>query len=130
MKTCLKTLPILGLLILGACRAAQLYDPGPTAVQASSAENMRKAILDSLAGRGWVAAEEQPGAIHATLFVRAHTAKIRIDYDADSFDIDYVDSSNLEYEQRPDGTQIIHENYNSWIRNLVRDISIRAGRPG
>ena len=128
MKLNLRTVSMAALLLLVACRAAQLYDPGRVQARTSSAEDMRQAILVSLAARGWVAAEDQPGVIHATLYVRAHTAKIRIDYDAESFDINYADSSNLEYEKSAGGTEYIHENYNSWVQNLVRDISIRAGR--
>lgn len=130
MKPLYKALPILGLVVLGSCRTAQLHNTGRVPVQASSTEHMREAILQSLAARRWVAAEDQPGLIQATLFVRAHTAKVRIEYDAESFSISYADSNNLKYRKRADGTEYIHGNYNNWVRILMQEIAVRAGRSG
>ena len=130
MRSRYKALPILCLLLLGSCRTAKLYNTGRVPVEASSAEHMREAILGALAARDWVAAEDQPGMIQASLFVRAHTAKVRIEYDADSFSINYVDSTNLKYQKRSDGTEYIHDNYNSWVRILMREIAVRAGGAG
>lgn len=130
MKSYFRLLPILCLLLLGSCRTAPLYNTGRVPVHASSAEHMRNAILEALAARGWVAGEDQPGVIQATLFVRSHVAKIRIEYDADSFSIHYVDSTNLKYEKKPSGAEYIHKNYNSWVRILTQEIMARASRAG
>lgn len=65
----------------------------------------------------------EPGIIDATLHLRTHVAVVRIDYDRDSFSVKYVRSENLNHERRPDGTEVIHPNFNSWVENLIGDIA-------
>ena len=62
----------------------------------------------------------RPGVIRATLHLRTHVAVTEITYNEQVFSIIYVDSTNLDY----DGTSI-HKNYNGWIQNLERAISVQ-----
>lgn len=59
------------------------------------------------------------GVIKARQQSRAHTAEIRINYTASSYDINYENSQNL----RASGGQI-HKNYNRWVRNLDKEIQL------
>ena len=122
-------LVMMGLLIV-SCQMARIVNPGPISVRTPSAEQMRTAIGQALRNRGWAIAREEPGQIDATLFIRSHVAKIRIDYDAEKFSIAYLESTNLDYMKKGDGSEYIHENYNGWIQNLVHDISVFASHAG
>jgi hypothetical protein len=131
MKT-FKSFCILALLLIlvPACRQKPLWNPGSVSVQTQSRENMRNAIGQALRNRGWAIASEAPGRIEATLYARAHVAKVAIEYDENQFTISYLDSQNLEYDQKPDGAEFIHGSYNTWVENLVRDISVFASHTG
>ena len=50
-------------------------------------------------------------------------------YDASSARIDYVESTNLRYENRPEG-EVIHRKYQTWVKNLGEEIKIAASQPG
>jgi hypothetical protein len=114
-------LPIL--LLLAGWREAPLVNPDPIAIppKTSSAE-VAKIVKKALVGRKWVVSEDKPGAIKATLLVREHKARIAIDWNAKDIRISYIDSENLNYTEKK-GEKLIHQNYNSWINNLVVDIS-------
>lgn len=114
-------LPIL--LLLAGWRETPLVNPDPIAIpaKASSAE-VGKIIKKSLVGRKWIVSEDKPGSIKATLLVRDHKARISVDWNAKDIRISYIDSENLNYEEKK-GQKLIHANYLSWINNLVVDIS-------
>lgn len=119
----------LGLALLisqAGCRSAQLVNPGPIKVSCQSEEQMRKGIIDSLKKRKWALAKEEEGRILATLYIRSHQADIAIDYDKEQFTIRYVDSKNLDHHRSLFGKEMIHKNYNGWIRYLVQDITVAA----
>ena len=116
-------LPLL-LLLMGA-RQAPLADPDPVAVPAGvTAEQVQRDIRRALASRGWTVSDVEPGTIHATLNIRAHTAQVRIDYDRESVRIGYVSSDNLKYEEHRKKGRLIHSNYIGWVNNLARDIAV------
>ena len=110
------------LLGVGACKVVGLRNPDPI-VAASSPDATSSAIKKALSHRGWLVAKEEPGKVYATLHLRVHTAKILISYDADRVSIQYVDSDKLKYRKDKNGREYIHKNYNSWIKNLLKDIS-------
>ena len=88
---------------------------------------MERAIETALARRHWSVKEKVPGKYTAHLDERKHSATVAIVYDATNARIDYVDSTNLEYENRPDG-EVIHRNYNNWVKNLANDIKVFAAQ--
>lgn len=110
-------------LLLSGWREAALVNPDPIAIPAkvSSAE-VGKIIKKVLVQRKWIVAEDKPGALKATLLLREHKARIAIDWNAKDIRISYIDSENLNYEVKK-GQPLIHANYNSWVNNLVTDIS-------
>jgi len=99
------------------------------AVFSSTASTDRAgAIKSALTARGWTVDKEQPGAIMATYSKPnkdvpggAHTATIGIEYDTAGYSIKYVDSANMMFDPAK-GT--IHRNYNRWVANLERDLSL------
>lgn len=112
----------LGVLALGACgfNTAPVLNVknAPVVVPhgvVPSAATTRDAIVRGLADKGWTIDSEGESSIVARVTSGGHTATARIDYDATSYSITYVDSSEgLLY----DGVEI-HRRYNHWI-NLLR----------
>jgi hypothetical protein len=103
--------------------AAVLVDPPPIAVPAKlTTKDVSKAIRMAIVQRGWVAAKDENGVIDATLLVRTHEVKVAITYDPKLVTIKYVDSKNLDYDEKG-GTRHIHKKYNQWIDNMVGDIT-------
>ena len=86
------------------------------------ADAVAKEIKRTLIGRNWTITGEQPGQIDSTLNLRAHVARIRVEFDAGQVRIHYVSSENLKYEEKK-GERLIHKNYLSWINNVVTDIN-------
>ena len=114
-------LPLLFLLM--AFRQSPLIDPAPLPVPPqTTVEQVAKAIKAALLHREWTITSEQPGEIGSTLHLRDHIARITITYDTREIRIRYVDSSNLKYEVKRNGTRLIHSNYAGWIQNLVADV--------
>jgi len=88
---------------------------------------MERAIETALARRHWSVKEKAPGRYTAYLDERKHAATIAIVYDAQNARIDYVDSTNLAYENSPNG-ELIHRSYNTWVKNLANDIKVFAAQ--
>ena len=88
---------------------------------------MERAIETALARRHWSVKEKAPGKYTAYLDERSHTATVAIVYDATNVRIDYVDSTNLAYENTSDG-ELIHRSYNTWVKNLANDIKVFAAQ--
>ncbi len=122
MKTGVKISLALMMLTLTSCKTAMLVKPGRMTVVMKNPDQMASSIKQALRSRRWIISKEEPGTIYAKLLVRSHMAEIKIDYDDKSFDIQYVNSHNLKYKKKPDGTEYIHRHYNSWIQNLTNDI--------
>jgi hypothetical protein len=89
-------------------------------LQPGTIDNRTAQIQLAAAGLGWETQVVRPGVIRATLHLRTHVAVTEITYNEQVFSIIYVDSTNLQY----DGTSI-HKNYNGWIQNLERAISVQ-----
>jgi len=102
-----------------------LIDPQPIAVPLGLTDKVvAKSIRLGIAQRGWVVSRQEPGFMEATLSLRSHVAKVGITYDVQSVRIQYIDSTNLDYEEKK-GVRRIHGNYLKWINNMVRDISVQ-----
>lgn len=110
------------------CRTAPIYSPRMT-FPARDPATVEQAILKGLANRRWLATQEGPGVIIGTLNLRGHQAIIRIEYTADSYAIRYAGSTNLLYERKSNGEEVIHKRYNAWMAYLVRDINALLGVP-
>lgn len=123
LKTLVPFVAVLALALVG-CRSNPVYNvsgaPVTTSTRNYSMSDVRGAILQAGASLGWQMKVVRPGLIVGTLYVRDHMARVEIPYDRRTYSILYRDSSNLDY----DGANI-HNNYNSWVRNLSNAINER-----
>lgn len=132
----LRFLLVVMLVMVGLCMGCRKGAPISTldvaigsVSDALSADEVRSAILLACADLGWTARELSPGVMQAKILVRnKHTVIVNIPYSPDHYAIQYVDSSNMEYKVKSDGTKIIHPNYNNWVNNLQRRIDIQIAQ--
>lgn len=110
------------LFLAGCARRAVLYNPPPVAFTPLHPRQVETAIIAGMSRRGWVPTREGPGVIVGTLHLRSHTAIVRIHYSDKDYTLQYVSSENLNFSRASDGTEQIHPNYNSWVKNLIGDI--------
>ena len=96
---------------------------GTTAFEKSKTltlDDYGRAVVRGAATRNWVSEAVSPGHIEATNVIRGkHTVVVDIRYNTETFSINYKSSQNLNYVS---ATNMIHPNYNSWIRLLEADI--------
>ncbi len=106
------------LLTLVGCKNKPVYNVEKAPITKShNLEELSKAIKRAGASLGWRMKDEVPGEIVGILNLRKHMAKIKIIYNTENYSINYLDSSELNY----DGGSI-HSNYNGWIQNLDKNI--------
>jgi hypothetical protein len=104
------------------CARRAILQPQPRVSFAPLPVNdVEAAIYEGCNRRKWIPSKVRDGDIEATLYLRSHVAVVDIVYDKDSFQVHYVRSENLNYKQR-DGEELIHPNYNAWVKNLTADI--------
>lgn len=122
MKSLVRSIPLILLALLATPAFAtkpilNIENAPVTSVSGkpATAEAVQKAILVSLAAKGWTATVEKPGLIKAHITVRTHTAEIELPFDAAHYSIKYVNSTNLDYDA---SRNEIHRNYNNWIKSL------------
>jgi len=105
--------------------ATPLVDPAPIPVPAGlDAKAVATSIRLGGAQRGWLVTRQDPGAMELTLNIRTHVAKLGVKYDTQSIQLTYLDSTNLDYEEKK-GNRYIHRNYPKWVNNLVNDITMQ-----
>ncbi len=116
-------------LVVAACsqnQALLTLESVPTkATVEVTLEQVSAAIIEAGAGRGWSMTEVEPGLIRGEILVRGkHKVAVNIPFTTTTFSILYLSSENMNYQLR-DGEPRIHPKYNSWIKNLERDIQNR-----
>lgn len=84
-----------------------------------SQDQVRTAILLAGKNREWIMTEETPGVITARQTARQHGVVVNIHYTSTTYSIDYVSSSNMDAAKGK-----IHKKYNTWVRNLDKDIQL------
>jgi hypothetical protein len=105
--------------------ATPLVDPAPIPVPAGlDAKAVATSIRLGGAQRGWLVTRQDPGAMELTLNIRTHMAKLGVKYDTQSIQLTYLESTNLDYEEKK-GNRYIHRNYPKWVNNLVNDITMQ-----
>jgi len=110
------------ILVAAGCRGAvPVYNVTDATVAASkpnpSLDDVGKAVQRAGATLGWQMKQTKPGHMLGTLNLRKHVAVVDVNYSAQSYSVNYKDSTELDY----DG-QNIHPNYNGWIQNLDKAI--------
>lgn len=109
-------------------RAAPMTRSVPVALASPPDQKVLESSIEvSLAHRHWQIKEHQPGKYVAEYAEKGHSATIAVLYDGQSARIDYVDSQGLLYAQGADG-EVIHRNYNTWVKNLANDIKVNLSQ--
>ncbi|WP_440876507.1 hypothetical protein [Thalassotalea sp. PLHSN55] len=111
---------ILTVLLVAACKTTHpIYNATATVPVNVSTEVMEKSIKTALVYKRWKLVSQQDNEITAGIHVRSHYAEVKISYNANTYNIDYVRSINLDYDSEKQG---IHRNYNKWIMLLEQEI--------
>ncbi len=108
-------------------RTAEIYAP-PQIILApaadASAQQVRNRIMVAAQGLGWQVLKDEPGRLELFFDKQGkHQVTIAVLYAATAYQIEYVNSINLNFTDA-DGTHRIHPNYNRWIRNLIKQIGV------
>lgn len=90
-----------------------------------SLSQIKESIVEALKYKRWVPVSVEDKQITAEIWVRSHYAKISIDYDNESYSINYIESNNLDFDA---GKNQIHRNYNKWIILLDQEIRMNIAR--
>jgi hypothetical protein len=114
-------------LVMGSAMArnTEIYEPPQimwaTGV-ASTQQQLRDRIVAASQSLGWAVAKEEAGRLELHYNKQGkHQVTIAVQYDEAGYQIAYLNSVNLDYEDA-NGVRRIHPNYNRWIRNLVKQI--------
>ena len=108
-------------------RSADIYEPPVVIVNTEEASTiqMRGSIVDAAQSLGWVVSKDEPGQLELHFDKQGkHQVNIAVAYDAKSYKISYLTSSNLNFSD-DNGLKKIHPNYNRWIKNLMKRIQER-----
>jgi hypothetical protein len=110
-------------LISGCAGTAPVKNINQNVVGSHTDAQVRQAILSAGLNRSWMLNPTSDGVIDGKILLRGHSANIRITYNANSYQIKYLDSSNMDAKEGK-----IHPNYNRWVANLDKDIQIELAR--
>ena len=89
-----------------------------------SAAEQQQAVKRAGLERNWVITQQDNGTLRGHLSIRTHTLDVVIRLNGQTFDVAYLDSTNLGYGPNPEDPlrPLIHPAYNTWVNNLVADI--------
>ena len=125
-------LALVALTTAGACTTVPIVNVENQALVRAdgkplTAEHVKRAIIRAGSNRRWSISEEKEGHLVGKLDLRGkHAAVVDILYSATRLDIRYRDSANLDFEKGKDGPGVIHRNYNRWVNELLRAITIEV----
>jgi len=89
-----------------------------------NAEAVKDVIIAGGAERGWSVVTSDPGRVRLKYDKHngKHEVVVDITYDARGYQLRYVSSFNMKYENGPNG-QLIHPFYNKWVEGLMQAIA-------
>lgn len=92
-------------------------------------DDVRRALRQAAAVRGWSIEDLAPGKALATLMVRGkHTVRVDVSYTEKSVSFTYRDSVNMKYSKNEEGRPVIHPFYMKWVDNLMTDLRVELAR--
>lgn len=123
-KSILKILSLsIFIFILTGCGVNKVYNVSPKSFnEKPQNQTVYNAIIKAGEYLGWNMKQVDNNTIIANLVIREHSAKIKITYDTNSYNIKLLEAENLDYDKN---NNTIHNNYNGWIRNLENQIDSR-----
>lgn len=90
--------------------------------EAALAQN-RQRIIAAAQSLGWQVTAQADDHLQLSYDKQGkHQVRLKVELNAQTYQIHYVDSHNMNYSSTEDGARI-HPNYNRWIRNLQKRIS-------
>ena len=104
----------------GGTGILNMQTPYTTATKDASLDNVARTIITASAYKGWKPEIAGPGHITATRRHAGRAAKVDISYTSNSFNIQYLDSDNMQYT----GTSISPV-YEQWVEELQDEIKRR-----
>jgi hypothetical protein len=115
---------------LAAARSSNMIELGRQQIVSGdatplSADAVRKAIIAGGAVHTWKAVGDKPGVLTLEADSGQHQVVVDVAYDAQSFQITYKSSANMNYEQSGAKTSI-HPKYNKWVEDLSSSIRSAA----
>lgn len=131
MKSFVTALALVSVLGLAQARSTvALIEPSRVVLVATAEpltlDGIRSAIVRGGARHGWTVQNDAPGKMTLKYNKQnKHEVVVDVSYDTTGFQIRYVSSSNMKYED-VGGQALIHPFYNTWVANLSRAISIEA----
>ncbi|GIU07628.1 MULTISPECIES: hypothetical protein [unclassified Shewanella] len=117
MKSLKFLILLLSALSLSACTSVKLTNLTQEPIPTNSSQSIETAIINGCKAKGWTPVKGENNIIDAYITVRSHKAHVRISYNEHFYNIDYVDSTNLNYNNGE-----IHRNYNKWVHKLSSSI--------
>jgi len=117
-----KFLAILLVLLFAGCGIAPIHNyntPISPKYSNLSMDKIEKSILSAGTVLGWKMKKSNDGEIIGTLALRNHFAQVKVLYTTKSYQILYMKSTALNYNQEKN---TIHNNYNGWVQNLNNGI--------
>ena len=87
---------------------------------------VKKAILSQFTNSA--IREDQENSFRFLFTIRAHSADIMVHFTKTSIEFEFSSCKNLDYKVKK-GKQLIHKNYNVWMRNLEADINLELSHP-
>ncbi|ABZ76976.1 conserved hypothetical protein [Shewanella halifaxensis HAW-EB4] len=108
---------LLTALFVSGCTSVKLVNLANEPIPINSAQSIEQAILKGCKAKGWTPIKADSNTIDAYITVRSHKAHVRISYNEHFYNINYVDSTNLDYNYGE-----IHRNYNKWVYKLAASI--------
>ena len=114
-----------------SARSADLQEPQRTEIvaadntKAPTPTMVRRAIIGGSAHHGWKPVADKPGVLTLTASTGAHEVTVDVLYDANSFQIKFRSSANMNEEKSGDRITV-HPKVNKWLADLHDDIRSAA----
>ncbi|MBE9548733.1 MAG: hypothetical protein IMF09_04940 [Proteobacteria bacterium] len=103
--------------------AKPMVDPARVSFDCDQdSKQIRHAITMAMSTLGWTPSYTDDGVVGNIVVRGKHTLNVLVEYDLQSFDVNYLSSSNLKYKLK-NGQPYIHANASSWMDNLKKGIS-------
>jgi len=87
-----------------------------------SLSEVEVAIIRGGTNAGWQMRVVKPGQINAKLFEDKHMAEVTISFSTTLYNINYLNSENLDFTSKAGKPDEIYEDYNVWVQDLDKSI--------
>jgi hypothetical protein len=116
---------------VAVARTADLQEPSRTEVVVADAAKVstptlvRRAIIKGGAHHAWKPVADKPGVLTLTATSGVHEVTVDVLYDANSFQVKFKSSANMNEEKSGDKVTV-HPKVNKWLADLHEDIRAAA----